>query len=663
MMPLAKLLKHEPFIMATYMNKLVCILVLFVLGSPLLAQPTYPYESLKSQYKGQSILLLKHEHVLTCAVRKNKPAVTSDYHTLVYYLDNKGIGANERSITYAPGFYTITSWNVATYTKVNGKYTKMPVTQYKDEDNTGGSIFYDGIKYRKYYLPGLSEDAITETKYSYSYEDPGSLGSFYFKRSIPTLLTSYKVIVSPDVEIGYTFFGDSTDIHLTVTKEGKNTIYQWQLENGKMLKSYTDAVNDRYDEPHVFVYIKGYKTSNLGYVNLFGNVPLLYKHDYKYISAVNKQPAHADLKQVVDSIIQAAPNRFETIKGIYYWVQQHMKYIAFEDGLGGQIPREANDVFAKKYGDCKDFSSLITAMLKEAGIKGYLCWIGTRDLPYTYEQLPLGYASNHMIAAVHENNQWIFIDGTSKHTPLGWPSGFIQEKEALISISPDSFVVVRVPKIPDTANYSYQQITIQLGDDGRTLQGESSVLLKGYNHSNWADAFYYAGTDKIETQMKGMLGLGNNKFAINSLNHQHLFTNDSALKINFTFTLPDYIRSIDSTIYVNMHLRKSLADYKIDTAGGRTIAREFEYTWLDESEVRFQIPKGYVVSKLPANTTHQDADFTCTFTYSIENGYVVLRKKSRYNHLTVEKENFAKWNALMENITKRYKDLVLLTKQ
>lgn len=659
-----RLLKRGCLTMETCMNKVVLVVAMFLFTwAPLFSQPTYPYDALKNQYKGQSVLLLKHEQVLTCGVRKNKPDITSDYHTLVYYLDNKGISANERSITYAPGFYTIASWNVATYAKVKGKYTKIPVTQYKDEDNTGGSIFYDGIKYRKYYLPGLSEDAITETKFTYSYEDPGSLGSFYFKRNIPTLLTSYKVIVSPDIEIGYTFFGDSTDIHLTVTKEGKNTIYQWQLENGKPLKNYNDAVSDRYDEPHVFVYVKGYKSGSQSFTPLFGSVPLLYKHDYKYIGSVNKQPINGELKLVIDSIKRVAPTRFETMKGIYYWVQQHMKYIAFEDGLGGQIPREANDVFAKKYGDCKDFSSLLTVMLKEAGIQSYLCWIGTRDLPYTYEQLPLGYASNHMIAAVYENNNWIFIDGTSKHVPLGWPSAFIQGKQALIAITPDSFVVVKVPIMPDSANYSSQLVNAKLSADGKTLTGSSTVVLKGYNHSGWADGFYYAGTDKIESQMKDMVSFGNNKCAINEIAYQNLFQNDSPFTIDFTFTLPDYIRYIDGTIYINMHMRKSLADFKIDTAGGRTIARDFEYTWVDETEIRFEIPKGYKVSKLPANSIHQGADYACTFTYTIEDGSVVLRKKSNYNHLTVEKADFDKWNEVIDSITKRYKDLVLLTKQ
>ena len=64
------------------------------------------------------------------------------------------------------------------------------------------------------------------------------------------------------------------------------------------------------------------------------------------------------------------------------------KYVAFEDGMGGFVPREAGLVCSRRFGDCKDMASILTAMNRAAGIPAYFTWLGTRDLPYTFSGTP-----------------------------------------------------------------------------------------------------------------------------------------------------------------------------------------------------------------------------------------------------------------------------------
>ena len=67
---------------------------------------------------------------------------------------------------------------------------------------------------------------------------------------------------------------------------------------------------------------------------------------------------------------------------IYKWVQQNIKYVAFEDGMEGFIPRDASLVCSRRYGDCKDMASILTKMLQYSGVEACFVWIGTRSLPY-----------------------------------------------------------------------------------------------------------------------------------------------------------------------------------------------------------------------------------------------------------------------------------------
>lgn len=638
----------------------LCLFLLLSLKS--VAQPAINYAAIKEKYPTQQALFLKNEEVFNCKISQGKLDVKSDNLMQVLYLNNKLNNYAEQSIVYSPGFYNIESLNACTYLPEGEKYKKVNITTIKDMDYTKGVSFYDGSRAKKFYFEGLGEKVITETKYRYRYEDPSFLGSFFFKRGVPCLQSICRFVVDKDIEIGYKFFGDTTGIQFESSVRGNETIYTWELKNAPELREYGDAVSSRHNEPHLFVYIKSYKAKK-EYIHMYNDVATLYKHEFLYIENINKKAPLPGLKSVVDSIVQASSSESQIAKGVYSWVQQNLKYVAFENGYGGVIPREANDVFSKKYGDCKDFASIITNMLSIANIKAYMVWIGTRDLPYRYEELPLGYSSNHMIAATYQNNEWVFLDGTSKHSQYGVPSTFIQGKEGLISITPDSFLVVTVPTMPASYSQSKLDVMMKLDVDKHLLTGTSKLRLNGYNHASWAGSLYYSGSDKVESQMKDFLMAGNNKFSVSNLGYTNLFNNDSPLVLNYDFTLPNYVKVIDQDIYINMNLQKSFINYKIDTTNNRTIARQFEYTWQDETRSCLIIPDGYKVKKMPENLHYEGADLFYSFSYSIENNCVCFSKKSGFNRLEVQAQEFNNWNAQMDKIFKSYNDLIILSKK
>ena len=54
--------------------------------------------------------------------------------------------------------------------------------------------------------------------------------------------------------------------------------------------------------------------------------------------------ADDNLKKITDSICLNKKTDSEKAQAIYLWVQNHMKYVAFEDGMEGFVPRQAADV-------------------------------------------------------------------------------------------------------------------------------------------------------------------------------------------------------------------------------------------------------------------------------------------------------------------------------
>ncbi len=64
----------------------------------------------------------------------------------------------------------------------------------------------------------------------------------------------------------------------------------------------------------------------------------------------------------------------ERIQAIGRFVQ-NLQYISIQIGIGGYRPHPATEVFAKKYGDCKDKANLMRALLRAVKIQSYMVLI------------------------------------------------------------------------------------------------------------------------------------------------------------------------------------------------------------------------------------------------------------------------------------------------
>ena len=75
------------------------------------------------------------------------------------------------------------------------------------------------------------------------------------------------------------------------------------------------------------------------------------------------------------------------IRNTYAWVQQNIRYIAFEAGILGHRPDTPAEVLRKRYGDCKGMSLLLRTLLKAQGFDARLTDIGTIDIPYRMSEI------------------------------------------------------------------------------------------------------------------------------------------------------------------------------------------------------------------------------------------------------------------------------------
>ncbi|OWY22213.1 DUF3857 domain-containing protein [Sphingobacteriales bacterium UPWRP_1] len=622
-------------------------------------------DNLRLQFPDSKMVMLEKQEHLNINYYGGQWNIESKIKEKTLYLSDAQL-FSQKSI-FITGFDEINNLEAKTLVPVKkGKKTEFQeyaVENVETKDVVMGSIFYSDYKEKKFVYPALQDGAATTLSYTQVNKEPRLLNAFYFSNfGGPVLSSVYSVSVPKNIQIAYKLMGDSVDnIRFEKTEKNDLTTYTWTAENVDDLKPEENAPSSSYYEPHVVVYITRVTGNNNKEEEvILENADGLYKWYYSLVQNINRQP-NEEQRQLVATLTKNVPDDTEKTRRIFQWVQSHIKYIAFEDGLGGFVPREANDVCSKKYGDCKDMASILVQMLRLAGVPAYYTWIGSRDKPYSYYDVPSPIVDNHMIATAKLNGQYVFLDATGEYQPFGLPTSMIQGKEAMIGIDKDHYEIVKVPVIAMEENAETENLNLAITD--RTINGTGNIAYTGYKK-------VFAQYDKLRADAAGKSGnfyneylrKGSNKFETQQVNATG-FNNNNApeLKMEYHFTIPDYVTKAGDKIYVNLNLNRKYQQAAIDKKE-RKLDKEVEYKYVEDYTYNLQIPDGYELNHLPPNATFNDPEFGYTATYTHGNGSVTLHFRLYINHLMLKKNRFDAWNSMIEKLSDTYQEVVVLKK-
>lgn len=633
-----------------------CFVLLFLLSHFCFGQQPADFRALSERFAGErAIVLMDNDRV---HIGLSEEGLTIDYnrYSETMYLDNMAGLFSEHSIEYSE-FDNLVSIEAATLIPHKNKYREIKVKDFNHKEKLSRSVFFDGSKTVSFLLPKLEQGHKSYVKYRKQITEPRFLPSFYFQRGIPVLKAEFSITVCPDVEIGWKLINvDETKLSFTRQKDKhNNTIYTWSMNDIEKLVKEPDAPDARYYTPHILTWIKSYKLQGKT-ETVLGETKDLYAWYYSLVKDANKEDSD-ELKKITDSLKASSSSELETVRKVFYWVQDNIKYIAIEDGMGGFVPRSAKSVCEKRYGDCKDMSSIIQKMLEYAGIPSYLTWIGSRDIPYSYSEVATPSVDNHMICTYIHGNEYYFLDATGQYTPFGIPTAFIQGKEALIGIDSSTFIVYKVPVMPAEESRITDYADIRIAQN--KVLGKGKSILTGYSKIN---STYTLSTRSGEWNkvLRDFYNKGNNKFLIDSLAIKDLYNRDQPLTIEYTFNIDDYIKYAGNELYVNMHLSKMwhTASVKKD----RKYPMDLESSQQDISIVTLTIPDGYTLRYIPNNVSFADKYFGFDVSYRKVKDGIEMTRTIYTNTLLLQTDSFESWNNMIKELNKAYSEVVVLNK-
>ncbi len=190
----------------------------------------------------------------------------------------------------------------------------------------------------------------------------------------------------------------------------------------------------------------------------------------------DKLAADAAIKEKVTVLIKDKKTPREKIRAIYNFCAEEIRYVAVAYGDAGYEPHQAAEIFANKYGDCKDQAILLIAMLQEAGIEAYPVLISTWDSITTQTDMP-ALLFNHAIAALPLDGTLVFMDPTDSVVSFGDLPVMDQGRSTLV-FYPDRYQFVTTPLFEPAFNSAESRMVIRVHAD-ESIDAERSVATKG----------------------------------------------------------------------------------------------------------------------------------------------------------------------------------------
>ncbi len=618
--------------------------------------PKFNLAQIKAKYPDAEMVYLNRIERINIDLMDGKPVIESTHQQdRLFMTDRASVWADDR-VQYSEAFQAIKDLKAVSYIPNKAGFLTTEITNIiTEKPSPGGGIFYDDSFVKKFTYTGAKQGGVGSLSYKEVSTNPFMMGGFLFGSFVPVVNAELSVTFPESVKVSYKSYGNVKNIVFKQTTLNGKMTYSWKMLNSKELLIESESLPIRYYAPQIYLYIENY-TANGHTTEVLGSVPKLFDYYKSLVKNLNQKP-DLELKILTDSLTKNK-DELGKIKAVYYWVQDRIKYVAFEEGLGGFVPRQAADVCRKRYGDCKDMASLLTSMLQIAGLDGKLVWIGTRDIPFKYAENPSMSVDNHMIAAIKYKNQWQFLDATDDRIDFGLPTTHIQGKEAMIMLG-DTYEIVTVPVVSATQNTKKDSITLSW--TGRTLIGNGVCEYDGQSKGYIKTVTQYLSETKRSEYFQSLLGRGSNKCNIERNNIVNYQERDKPLRFEYSFKVPDYVQQVGSEVFINPNLIKTWADKRIESS--RKLDIKYDHRWSENNVITLAIPAEYEVTNLPPNASFNNPEFGFDVKYEQKNNQILIYSKLTLNTILLKKANFGEWNKMIDQLTDSYNEVILLKKK
>jgi hypothetical protein len=518
-------------------------------------------------------------------------------------------------------------------------------------------LFYSDAKVCHFKLPFESKGKTAQVELQKTIKDPRYFTSVYL--SEPHFLKQKTVnITVPEwmnVEVLEKNFGNNITKSIIEDPKTKAKTYSYRIENEKADVFEEEMQGRTYVFPHLMILIKSASPEG-NKITYFEKLQDQYNWYKALVNEVDNDTSI--IRDRASQLIQNCSTDREKVATLFAWVQDNIRYVAFEDGIAGFKPDAAQEVLRKKYGDCKGMSNLLKEMLVTQGYDARLAWLGTHHIAYDYSTPSLG-IDNHVICALFLDNGIYYLDPTVKYMPLGEYPAAIQGRQTMIE-NGDDFLLKVIPAFESKLNTDSLFCDYRI--ENGMLIGEGSYTYKGESKQLLLSLYHATPKDKLNITLKGFLEKGNVQDKVSGIKIEGTDSRAKETKIAFGIANKSSVQQANDEYYIGLDTDKDFSRNVIDTAK-RKHDLFFPYKQRIVQNIVLNIPDDHVLVHLPESLSLHRDGYRISLSYTKENSKIVYRKEITFMQQLLNKNNFEQWNRDLAALKKAYREQIVLKKK
>ena len=586
--------------------------------------------------------------------------ISDQQSTYTYMMENNKVVVKEnQDVTYICAgnlqpvtFYRFYDMN-SEITKIRVKGVKASSPRY--ETYTKENIFYDDSKVCHLNLRFKDKNEVGTVTYEKKYKD---VCGFSFVNIVENHFIKNKTIriIVPrwmEIDIIENNFDSGINRSVIVDPKSGDTIYTYHIENQEAYRSEDFMPDYMLAFPNIQV-VPRKAVINKRTEEYFYS----FEHMYRWCKSKADMTGndHTVIAELAKEITKESGTDADKINALLNWVQNNIRYVAFEYGIQGFKPDEAQAVVRKKYGDCKGMSNLLKCLLLAEGFDARLVWINTTESGREWT-LPIP-SADHMICALNYNGGFHFLDPTVKFMPFGEIAYPIQGKMAMVEDG-DRYLMLRTPSFPPFHNRT--RLESEYVVDGGKLAGESQWSFGGEPKYAMISSLRYTSKTDADIYLKNWLKSNNPADSILEMDIQGMETGSKGLSISYKDLRPSCVRSFSDEVYIDPDVFKDFSMLAVDTLK-RKNDYAFPFSQSLQSHIRLIIPEGYRVKDIPPNMEVETDDYQFSIRYIVSDDSILYHKEITIKKTMLPKSNFRQWNADIAMLRKAYLRQITLEK-
>lgn len=259
---------------------------------------------------------------------------------------------------------------------------------------------FNGVKTWVIFLDGIQAGDLIEYSFSKKGRNPAYKGHYfdllYFQNSFPVEYGHFRIIASSDRRLNFKPHNHAGIPTHRIQDDGK---HEWIYEIVNVESYQTESSKPSWYIGFPFIQVSEF--SNWHEVAEWGNklfpLPGNYSEEMKQLVADWKEHYPEPEKQALQAL------RF---------VQNEVRYLGFELGEGSHVPTDPNLVLKQRYGDCKDKTLLLKALLSLLTIESDPVFVNSSIKEHIADWHPTAKIFDHVILQIHLNGRVIWVDPT-----------------------------------------------------------------------------------------------------------------------------------------------------------------------------------------------------------------------------------------------------------